>query len=79
MTVTKDAMAAWCRALLTADEKTPLSLDQYMAAIPRLQSLDDVPGGTTVLVRGDVDAKPGATLGEGDIRLRSRSRGKTPR
>ena len=27
--------------------------------------------GTPVLVRGDVDAKPGATVGEGDIRLRS--------
>src|SRR5690606_34179033 len=32
---------------------------------------DDVPSGTPVLVRGDVDAKPGKNVGEGDIRLRS--------
>jgi phosphoglycerate kinase len=30
-----------------------------------------VPRGTPVLVRGDVDAKPGANLGDGDVRLRS--------
>ena len=36
-----------------------------------MQALSDLPSGTTVLVRGDVDAKPGAKVGEGDIRLRS--------
>ena len=30
-----------------------------------------MPSGTPVLVRGDVDAKPGANIGDGDIRLRS--------
>jgi phosphoglycerate kinase len=48
-----------------------VSLDQYLAAIGRLDSLADVPSGTPVLVRGDLDAKPGAKVGEGDIRLRS--------
>ena len=41
------------------------------ARSPRLQSLADLPSGTAVLVRGDVDAKPGAKIGEGDERLRS--------
>ncbi len=36
-----------------------------------MQSLSDLPRGTVVLVRGDVDAKPGAKIGEGDERLRS--------
>jgi phosphoglycerate kinase len=36
-----------------------------------MASLEDVPEGTTVLVRGDVDCKPGANVGDGDIRLRS--------
>ncbi|MCR4416034.1 MAG: phosphoglycerate kinase, partial [Thermoguttaceae bacterium] len=43
----------------------------YLKAIPTLDDLADVPRGTPVLVRGDVDAKPGAKVGEGDIRLRS--------
>jgi phosphoglycerate kinase len=47
------------------------TLAEYLAAIPRLESLADLPSGTAVLVRGDVDAKPGAKVGEGDIRLRS--------
>ena len=29
------------------------------------------PSGTPVLIRGDVDAKVGAEVGQGDIRLRS--------
>jgi phosphoglycerate kinase len=48
-----------------------LTLGQYLEAIPRLHCLGKVPSGTPVLVRGDTDAKPGAKLGEGDIRLRS--------
>jgi phosphoglycerate kinase len=65
-------MAAWCRKLLGADPNTPkLSLEQYLSAIPRMECLGDLPEGTPVLIRGDVDAKPGAKVGEGDIRLRS--------
>ena len=48
-----------------------LTLADYIRAIPGLASLEDLPSGTPVLVRGDVDAKPGAKIGDGDIRLRS--------
>jgi phosphoglycerate kinase len=72
MSITTEKMAAWCRKLLGADPNAPrLTLEQYLAGIPRLESLDKLPSGTPVLVRGDVDAKPGAKVGEGDIRLRS--------
>ncbi|MBX7074784.1 MAG: phosphoglycerate kinase [Pirellulales bacterium] len=70
--ITADDMTNWCRRLLGAE---PFAADQSLAAslaaIPRLESLADLPAGTVVLVRGDVDAKPGAKVGEGDIRLRS--------
>lgn len=71
MSVTTDQMIAWCRAILGADGSARLSLDEQLKAIPRLSSLADVPAGTVVLVRGDVDCKPGAEIGEGDVRLRS--------
>ena len=72
MSITTEAMAAWCRALLGADPSlSKLSLETYDAASPRLNSLADLPSGTPVLVRGDVDAKPGEKIGQGDIRLRS--------
>lgn len=72
MSVTPESMTAWLRALLGADPSAKkASLDQYLAAIPRMDALADLPKGTPVLVRGDVDAKPGAKVGEGDIRLRS--------
>jgi phosphoglycerate kinase len=72
MKVTTEAMAAWCRKILGADPNTPkLSLEGYLGAVPRIDCLAQVPSGTPVLIRGDVDAKPGAKVGEGDIRLRS--------
>jgi phosphoglycerate kinase len=72
MPVTVESMEKWLRTLLGADPETPKkSLGQYLEAIPRLESLADLPGGTPVLVRGDVDAKPGPKVGEDDIRLRS--------
>jgi len=72
MPVTSDKVARLCRALLDpAGESPRRSLEDYLHAIPRLDSLVDLPRGTAVLVRGDVDAKPGAIIGEGDIRLRS--------
>jgi phosphoglycerate kinase len=71
-TITKEAMAAWCRKLLGADSGAPrLTLEEYLSGIPRLECLGKLPGGTAVLIRGDVDAKPGPKVGEGDIRLRS--------
>ena len=48
-----------------------LTLADYIRAIPGMASLADLPAGTPVLVRGDVDAKPGPNIGDGDIRLRS--------
>lgn len=72
MSVTAEAMLKWCQVLLNVGGCRPkLSLDELLARIPRLPSLSELPSGTTVLVRGDVDAKPGAKIGEGDIRLRS--------
>ena len=71
MNVTEQNMLSWCRALLGASPAPYKTLGEYLAAIPRLDSLANVPSGTAVLVRGDVDAKPGAKIGEGDQRLRS--------
>jgi phosphoglycerate kinase len=72
MPITTEAMAAWCRKILGADPNAPkLTLEQYMAGIPRMECLGNLPSGTPVLVRGDTDAKPGAKVGDGDIRLRS--------
>jgi phosphoglycerate kinase len=72
MSVTAQSMLEWCQTLLNVDGRRPTrTLAEYLAMIPRLGSLDDLPSGTCVLVRGDVDAKPGAKIGEGDIRLRS--------
>jgi len=72
MAVTAERLLPWTQAILgtnPAEPKRPLQ--DYLKSIPRLSSLADVPSGTTVLIRGDVDAKPGATVGDGDIRLRS--------
>ncbi len=72
MSVTAESMLAWCRRLVGADsDSSQLDLEDYLSAIPRLASLGDLPAGTPVLIRGDVDAKPGSQIGEGDIRLRS--------
>ena len=70
--MTAEQMLAWCRTLLDVEGRRPKrALSEYLATIPRLSSLADLPSGTPVLVRGDVDAKPGAKIGEGDVRLRS--------
>ncbi len=71
MHISEQKMTHWCRTLLGAEPAPQKTLGAYLAAIPRLASLDDVPKGTVVLVRGDTDAKPGAKIGEGDQRLRS--------
>ncbi len=72
MPITEVQMHAWCEKLLAGREAAPdLTLNDYLVAIPRLATLADVPSGTPVLVRGDVDAKPGDKIGDGDIRLRS--------
>ena len=73
MSLTAETLTPWIKTLLSAPTaaESGLKLQDYLKAIPRLESLSDVPSGTPVLIRGDVDAKPGATVGEGDIRLRS--------
>ncbi|MBX7168403.1 MAG: phosphoglycerate kinase [Pirellulales bacterium] len=71
MTVSNDAMVRWCETLLGADGQPPRELEDYLAAIPRLAAIDKLPSGTRVLIRGDVDCKPGEQIGDGDIRLRS--------
>jgi phosphoglycerate kinase len=71
MQVTDQKMLVWCRVLLGADSAPHKTLGDFLGTIPRLKTLADVPSGTAVLVRGDVDAKPGAKIGEGDERLRS--------
>lgn len=71
MSVTPQQVAQLSRALVDPGSAPRQTLEDYLSAIPRLDSLADLPSGTPVLVRGDVDAKPGATIGEGDIRLRS--------
>ncbi|NOY29945.1 MAG: phosphoglycerate kinase [Planctomycetes bacterium] len=72
MPITPQQMTAWCETLLAGRDAAPeLELGDYLDAVPRLETLADVPSGTPVAVRGDLDAKPGAQIGEGDIRLRS--------
>src|SRR3990170_2725117 len=72
MAVSPQDTQAWCGTLLAGRSAAPeLTLADYLDAMGGLGSLDDLPSGTAVLVRGDLDAKPGAKIGEGDIRLRS--------
>jgi phosphoglycerate kinase len=72
MKVTAQSMLEWCRVLLNVDDRRPRrTLEEYLESIPRLDSLAELKSGTPVLVRGDVDAKPGENVGDGDIRLRS--------
>ncbi len=72
MAVTEQEMIAWCEMLLAGRAAAPkLTLADYIRSIPGLASLEELPSGTPVLVRGDVDAKPGEKIGDGDIRLRS--------
>jgi phosphoglycerate kinase len=72
MDVTTNSMETWIQKLLGAAPGSPrMALKEFLDGIPRLEALADLPRGTRVLVRGDTDAKPGKTIGEGDIRLRS--------
>ena len=70
MKVTAEQIVPWVNRLLGLAPREK-DLKTYVNDVPRLESLSDVPAGTPVLVRGDVDAKPGENIGEGDIRLRS--------
>lgn len=72
MPVSAASLLPWTQTILGANPQTPKrTLQEYLKAIPRLSSLASLPRGTVVLVRGDVDAKPGPNIGDGDIRLQS--------
>src|SRR6185369_11744143 len=71
MSVSADRALKLCRVLKGFDPLENLSLAHHLKAIPRLASLSNVPSGAPVLVRGDVDCKPGPQVGQEDIRLRS--------
>jgi len=71
MSTTADRVLKLCRVLKEFDAHEDLSLTDYLKSIPHLSSLNDVPSGTPVLIRGDVDCKPGPQIGQEDIRLRS--------
>jgi len=71
MPTTPDRVLNLCRQLKGFDPRENLTLADYVNSIPKLQSLSNVPSGTPVLIRGDVDCKPGPQVGQEDIRLRS--------
>ena len=72
MPVTEQQMRVACEEVLAGRAAHPdLTLADYIRDIPGLAALEGLPSGSTVLVRGDLDCKPGATIGDGDIRLRS--------
>lgn len=72
MAVTEQQMQSWCEKLLAGRSAAPNeSLADYIRAIPGLASFEHLPAGAPVLVRADLDAKPGPNVGDGDIRLRS--------
>src|SRR5687767_6637664 len=71
MAATTDRVLKVSRILKGFESREDLSLADYVAAIPKLDSLAGVPSGTPVLIRGDVDCKPGPQVGQEDIRLRS--------
>ena len=71
MALSAERVLKLCRVLKGFEPREKLQLNDYLRDIPRLDSLGDVPSGTAVLVRGDVDVKPGEKVGDEDIRLRS--------
>jgi phosphoglycerate kinase len=72
MAVTEKEMIVCCETLLAGKAAAAdLTLPDYVRDIPGLASLEDVPSGAPVLVRGDLDCEPGPNVGDGDIRLRS--------
>ncbi len=72
MAITEQEMQAWCETLLAGRSAAPdQTLSDYIRAIPGMASLAELPPGSPVLVRGDLDCKPGPQIGDGDIRLRS--------
>jgi phosphoglycerate kinase len=71
MTVSTEDTIRWCSTLADDSDETP-SLEDCLDAIPNLDSLDSLPRGTRVLVRGDTDV---VVTDDGsipnDVRIRS--------
>ena len=66
MAVTNEAMQQWLGRLLgSAPDAPKMALSEFLKGIGKLDSLADVPRGTPVLVRGDLDCKPGEKVGSG--------------
>jgi phosphoglycerate kinase len=72
MPVTEEQMRAACEEVLAGRGAHPgLTLADYIRDIPSLAAIEELPSGSPVLVRGDLDCKLGDAIGDGDIRLRS--------
>ncbi len=69
--VSKDEMVRWCARLIEKSPDFP-ALEACLDAIAGLDSLDDLPSGTRVLLRGDLDVvvDDNGAIGD-DVRLRS--------
>ena len=50
MSVTSEQMQAWCRKVMGLDAPDAITLAEYIASIPKLESLANVPAGTPVVV-----------------------------
>jgi phosphoglycerate kinase len=72
MRISPDTVARWCRDLLEPLTATLPSMEEMIEAIPRLDSLVDVPQGTPVIVRCDTNVAiaPGGSIAS-DVRIRS--------
>lgn len=68
--VDRQDVIAWCTKLVEPTADFP-ELEACLEAIPGLDSLADLPSGTRVLVRGDVDVKVKDGKVKDDVRLRS--------
>ena len=71
MTVTAEAMVSWCGKLLGAEPAAQIAVGTISQIHSAHQLSAICPPGRRFWCAGDVDAKPGAKVGEGDIRLRS--------
>ncbi len=71
MTVSTESTIRWCSALAGTSDSIP-SLEECLENIPNLDTLDDLPSGTRVLVRGDTDVVVQADGSiPDDVRIRS--------
>lgn len=69
--ISSETVVAWCEQLLADSVDFP-ALEKCLDLIPDLESLSDLPAGTRVLVRGDLDVEvdDAGNIGD-DTRLRS--------